>query len=50
MVDWPLYSSILNEAVFQNLKEFVVFTDEPEINTFGDNQCGWANKVKPMKK
>ncbi|WOD43969.1 cytidylyltransferase domain-containing protein [Hwangdonia lutea] len=48
MVGRPLFSWVLKEAVFSNLDEIFVFTDDPDIITFVNNQYGWTNKVKTI--
>lgn len=48
MVGRPLFSWVLKEAVFSNLDEVVVFTDDTEVITFVDTQYNWTNKVKAV--
>lgn len=48
MVGRPLFSWVLNEAIFSNLDEIVVFTDDQEIISFVKKQYHWTNKVKAI--
>lgn len=45
LVGRPLFTWVLNEAIFSNLDEIVVFTDDSEIITFVNKQYKWTNKV-----
>lgn len=48
LVGRPLFTWVLNEAIFSNLDEVVVFTDDSEIITFVNNQYNWTNKVRAI--
>lgn len=44
----PLFSWVLSEAIFSNLDEVYVFTDDEEIIAYIDKNYAWTNKVKPL--
>ncbi|TMU57193.1 acylneuraminate cytidylyltransferase [Flagellimonas algicola] len=44
----PLFSWVLSEAIFSNLDEVYVFTDDEEIIAYIDKNYGWTHKVKPL--
>ncbi|GGA89007.1 acylneuraminate cytidylyltransferase [Flavobacterium palustre] len=44
----PLFSWVLTEAVFSDLDEIVVFTDDPEIIDFIHKEYYWTSKVKAL--
>lgn len=48
MVGRPLFSWVLTEAIFSDLDEIIVFTDDKEVITFVENQYGWASKIKAI--
>ncbi|ULC60575.1 acylneuraminate cytidylyltransferase [Flaviramulus sp. BrNp1-15] len=48
MVGRPLFTWVLGEAVFSNLDEIVVFTDDETIIDFIIKEYYWTNKVKPI--
>lgn len=48
MVGRPLFTWVLKEAIFSNLDEVFVFTDDTEIIEFVENQYKWTNKVKAI--
>ncbi|WP_248723494.1 acylneuraminate cytidylyltransferase [Seonamhaeicola sp. ML3] len=48
LVGRSLFSWVLKEAIFSSLDEVFVFTDDPEIIKFVDNQYNWTNKVKAI--
>lgn len=48
MVGRPLFTWVLKEAIFSNLDEIVVFTDDKEIISFVENQYHWTTKVKAV--
>lgn len=48
MVGRPLFTWILTQAVFSNLDEIVVFTDDNEIISFVNSQYKWTTKVKAV--
>jgi len=48
MVGRPLFTWVLKEAIFSDLDEVYIFTDDTEIIDFVDNQYNWTNKVKAI--
>lgn len=48
MVGRPLFTWVLKEAIFSNLDEIVVFTDDTEIISFVESQYNWTPKVKAV--
>lgn len=48
MVGRPLFSWVLTEAIFSNLDEVVVFTNDPEIMAYVEREYHWTPKVKAM--
>jgi N-acylneuraminate cytidylyltransferase len=46
MVGRPLFTWVLTQAIFSNLDEIVVFTDDDEILSFVNNQYKWTTKVR----
>lgn len=48
MLGRPLFSWVLTEAIFSNLDEIVVFTDDPEIIDFIHKEYHWTTKVKTL--
>lgn len=48
MVGRPLFTWVLKEAVFSNLDEIVVFTDDEEVKEYVESQYNWTTKVKAI--
>ncbi len=48
MLGRPLFCWVLTEAIFSNLDEVIVFTDDTEIIEFVENQFNWSSKVKAV--
>lgn len=48
MVGRPLFTWVLGEAIFSNLDEVVVFTDDESIIEFIKREYHWTNKIKPI--
>jgi len=48
MVGRPLYTWVLGEALFSNLDEVYVYTDDQEIIDFIAKEYHWTNKVKAL--
>ncbi|SFD02727.1 acylneuraminate cytidylyltransferase [Algibacter pectinivorans] len=48
MVGRPLFTWVLGEAVFSNLDEVVVYTDDQSIIDFITKEYHWTNKVKAV--
>ena len=48
MVGRPLFSWVLTEAIFSNLDEVYVFTDDIEIINFIEKEYHWTSKVKAL--
>lgn len=46
----PLFSWILGEAIFSNLDEIYVFTDDKEITEYVNKNYTWTEKVKIMER
>ncbi len=48
MVGRPLFTWVLGEAVFSNLDEVVVYTDDESIIEFITKEYHWTNKIKAI--
>ncbi|XCF07749.1 HAD hydrolase family protein [Tamlana crocina] len=48
MVGRPLFTWVLGEAIFSDLDEVVVYTDDESIIEFIKKEYHWTNKVKPL--
>lgn len=48
MMGRPLFAWVLTEAIFSNLDEVYVFTDDPEIIEFVEREYKWTPKVKAL--
>lgn len=48
MLGRPLFSWVLTEAIFSNLDEVVVFTNDPEILAYVEREYHWTSKVKAV--
>jgi len=48
MVGRPLFTWVLKEAIFSNLDEVIVFTDDFDIINFVETQYKWTTKVKAL--
>lgn len=48
MLGRPLFSWVLTEAIFSNLDEVVVFTDDIEVIQFVEKEYHWTPKVKTL--
>jgi N-acylneuraminate cytidylyltransferase len=48
MVGRPLFTWVLGEAIFSNLDEVVVYTDDEGIIDFINKEYHWTNKVKAI--
>jgi N-acylneuraminate cytidylyltransferase len=48
MVGRPLFSWVLTEAIFSDLDEVVVFTDDQEIITYVEREYHWTSKVNAV--
>ncbi|KJD35921.1 cytidyltransferase [Tamlana sedimentorum] len=48
MVGRPLFTWVLGEAIFSNLDEVVVYTDDKDIISFIEKEYTWTNKVKAL--
>lgn len=46
----PLFSWVLTEAIFSDLQEVYVYTDDQEIVNFIQEQYKWTSKVKVMER
>ena len=46
MVGRPLFTWVLGEAIFSDLDEIFVYTDDEEIIAFVNREYSWTNKVK----
>lgn len=46
----PLFSWVLTEAIFSNLDEVYIFTDDEEIIDFVHKHYQWSTKVKTIKR
>lgn len=50
MVGRPLFTWVLGEAIFSNLDEVYVYTDDQDIIDFINKEYHWTNKVKALKR
>ena len=50
MVGRPLFTWVLGEAIFSNLDDIFVYTDDEEIIAFINKEYHWTNKVKAIKR
>ena len=50
MVGRPLFTWVLGEAIFSNLDEVIVYTDDETIIDFINKEYHWTNKVKAIKR
>lgn len=48
MVGRPLFTWVLGEAIFSELDEVVIYTDDRDIIDFVNKEYYWANKVKAI--
>ena len=48
MVGRPLFTWVLGEAIFSNLDEVIVYTDDDGIIDFINKEYHWTNKVKAL--
>ncbi len=48
MVGRPLFTWVLGEAIFSELDEIYVFTDDESIIAFINREYSWTNKVKAL--
>jgi N-acylneuraminate cytidylyltransferase len=48
MVGRPLFSWVLTEAIFSDLNEVIIFTDDKEIIEFVEKEYQWTPKVKAL--
>ncbi|WP_299888607.1 acylneuraminate cytidylyltransferase [uncultured Lacinutrix sp.] len=48
MVGRPLFTWVLGEAIFSNLDEIIVYTDDQDIISFIDKEYKWTTKVKAV--
>jgi len=48
MVGRPLFTWVLGEAIFSNLDEVYIYTDDQDIIDFVDKEYHWTNKVKAL--
>jgi len=48
MVGRPLFTWVLGEAVFSNLDEIVVYTDDESVIEFIEKEYHWTNKIKAI--
>ena len=48
MVGRPLFTWVLGEAIFSNLDEIYIYTDDEEIMAFVEKEYHWTNKVKAL--
>lgn len=48
MVGRPLFTWVLGEAIFSNLDEIIVYTDDESIIEFINKEYHWTNKVKAI--
>lgn len=46
LVGRPLFSWVLSEAIFSNLDEVYIFTDDVEIINYVNREYAWSSKVK----
>lgn len=50
MLGRPLFSWVLGEAIFSNLDEIYIFTDDEEIIEYLDSEYSWTQKVNVLKR
>jgi len=50
MVGRPLFTWVLGEAIFSDLDEIFVFTDDEDIISFINREYSWTNKVKALSR
>ena len=50
MVGRPLFTWVLGEAIFSDLDEVFVFTDDENIISFINREYSWTNKVKALSR
>lgn len=50
MVGRPLFTWVLGEAIFSNLNEVYVYTDDEDIIDFINKEYHWTDKVKALKR
>ncbi|PWH82798.1 cytidyltransferase [Algibacter marinivivus] len=50
MVGRPLFTWVLGEAIFSNLDEVYVYTDDEDIIDFINKEYHWTDKVKALKR
>ena len=50
MLGRPLFSWVLGEAIFSNLDEIYIFTDDEEIIEYVSSEYSWAKKVNVLKR
>ena len=50
MLGRPLFSWVLGEAIFSNLDEIYIFTDDEEIIDYVSSEYSWAKKVNVLKR
>lgn len=50
MVGRPLFTWVLGEAIFSDLDEVFVFTDDENIMSFINREYSWTNKVKALSR
>ncbi len=48
MVGRPLFTWVLGEAIFSNLDEIIVYTDDKDIIDFIEKEYHWTDKVKAL--
>ena len=48
MLGRPLFCWVLTEAIFSNLDEVYVYTDDDEIRLFIEQQYAWTSKIKVL--
>ncbi|KJD33407.1 cytidyltransferase [Tamlana nanhaiensis] len=48
MVGRPLFTWVLGEAIFSNLDEVIVYTDDEDIISFIEKEYTWTKKVKAL--
>jgi len=48
MVGRPLFTWVLSEAIFSNLDEVYVYTDDQDVVEFIEKEYQWTNKVKAL--
>ncbi len=46
----PMFCWVLTEAVFSDLDKVYVYTDDPEISDFINNQYTWTPKIKVLER